>query len=162
MANLVLVEQWLASLGRLCASRISVEDARDFVADFAPMLASRFTDETFSHRSLEHVAAECKYLPTYGEIVALLRSLPAETPQPRRDNVVPIRDDVVVLSPEERKWLAYWHAREAEGFAPLREPDGSLSRPEITDWRAHTLSLLRQYAPDAWAIVATAADRSAA
>jgi hypothetical protein len=162
MADLHRVEQWLVALGRVTAVRITAQDAADFVDKFATMLAGRFPDETFTPRSVEHVAAECKYLPTYGEIVALLRSLPAETPQPRRDNVVPIRDDVVVLSPEERKWLAYWHAREGEGFAPLREPDGSLSRPEITDWRAHTLSLLRQYAPDVWVIVATADDRSAA
>ena len=37
------------------------------------MLAMRFANETFTTASLEAVAAECKYMPTYGELVALLR-----------------------------------------------------------------------------------------
>lgn len=149
MADIHRVEQWLVALGRVTAARLTPEAAADFVDKFATMLAGRFPDETFTPRSVEHVAAECRFLPTYGEIVAHLRSLPSETP-PRRDNVVPIRDDVVILDPNDRHWLNHWHAREAENFVPLRESDGRLSRPDIKDWRAHTESLVRTYAPNAW------------
>ena len=147
MADQIIARRWLIDLGRVVAKRASDADVEDFIDTMAPMLARRFPNETFCFVSLEYVAAECKFLPTYGELVAHLRDWKRSLPAP---SYPAINDNVVDLNPEERQWLRYYHAREAEGFAPLRERDGRLSRPEITDWRQHTLSLLRQYAPSAW------------
>jgi hypothetical protein len=149
MAELPRVEQWLIGLGRLTAARLSSEDATNFIDRHAAMLASRFPDAAFSHVSLEHVAAECRYLPTYGEIVALLRGFLQEHRVATRP--LALNDNVTDVPPEQRYWVAYWHQREAEGFAPLREDDGRLSRPDVTDWREHTASLIRRVAPAAWA-----------
>jgi len=147
MADQIIVRRWLISLGQLTLAKGTPEDADDFVDTMAPMLAIRFPDETFGVVSLEYVAAECRYLPTYGELVALLRDWKRQLPAP---SYPAINDNIVDLPPKERQWLRYFQAREAEGFAPLREPDGRLSRPEITDWREHTESLIRQHAPAAW------------
>lgn len=147
MADLLIAQRWLIRLGRFTKAAVNEVDAAEFVEDFAPLLAMRFPNEILTAVSLEYVAAECKFLPTYGELVALLRDWKRQLPAP---SYPAINDNVVGLSPEGRQWLRYFQAREAEGFAPLREPDGRLSRPEITDWREHTLSLLHQHAPDVW------------
>jgi hypothetical protein len=147
MADQIIARRWLIDLGRLTLAKGTPDDADDFIETMAPMLAMRFPNEIFTAVSLEYVAAECKFLPTYGELVALLRDWKRQLPAP---SYPAINDNVVGLSPEGRQWLRYFQAREAEGFAPLREPDGRLSRPEITDWREHTLSLLHQHAPDVW------------
>jgi|SRR5580765_2257803 hypothetical protein len=74
MADQQVTRRWLVDLGKLTAARSSHDEAADFVASSAPMLALRFPDEAFNIRSLEAVAAQCKYIPTYGELVALLRA----------------------------------------------------------------------------------------
>jgi hypothetical protein len=147
MADQLIVQRWLIRLGRFTAAKLTEADAAEFVEDFAPFLAMRFPDETFNNVSLEFVMAECKYLPTYGELVALLREWKQQLPAP---SWPAINDNVVDLDPRDRSWLSYFQRREAEGFPPLRKPDGRLSRPEITDWRAHELSVLRKHAPAAW------------
>jgi hypothetical protein len=73
MADQLIVRRWLLDLGRLTAARSSHDEAADFIETSTPMLAMRFQNEAFNPASLEHVAAECKYLPTYGELVPLLR-----------------------------------------------------------------------------------------
>lgn len=150
MADLAIVQRWLVRLGRLTAAASTEDDAGEFVELMAPLLAMRFPDETFTVRSLEHVAALSKFLPVYGEIVDRLHDWQRQ--QPRHFHRQ-LNDNVVDLKPESREWLAYWQQRQAEGFAPLREPDGRLSRPDVTDWREHTLSLLRHYAEDVWRYV---------
>ena len=96
MAELHTARRWATQLGRLTSARMSSDEAADFVEAVAPMLAMRFADTAFSAASLEHVAAQCKYLPTYGEIVPLLRdwwrahgpkpqALPAPEPIRQRD-----------------------------------------------------------------------------
>lgn len=72
MAEQALARQWLTQLGRLNGIKIAPEEAGDYLDAFAPMLAKRFDDSAFTAESLEHVAAQCKYLPTYGELVPLL------------------------------------------------------------------------------------------
>lgn len=147
MADVLIAQRWLIQLGKLTVAAKSEEDAEDFVETVAPLLARRFPNEMLTNISLEYVAAECKFLPSYGELIALLRDWRRQLPAP---SYPAINDNVVDLSPEGRQWLRYYQARETEGWAPLREPDGRLSRPEITDWREHTLSLLHQHARDVW------------
>jgi hypothetical protein len=150
MAEIQRVEAWLIQLGRMTSARLSSADANEFVDRYAEFIADRFDDRYFTRASLEHVAAECKYLPGYGELVAVLREF---KPPQATTTYVALNDNVSSLSPEDRRWLVYWERREAERFAPLRNPDGSLTRPDITDWVDHTVSLLRQYAPNVWAYV---------
>ena len=147
MADQAVVRRWLLALGRAAAARANSTDVDDFLETMGPMLALRYPDETFNARSLEWVAAECKYLPTYGEIVALLRDWKRQMPAA---TYPAINDNVVDLEPKDRAWLNYYHLREAEHFAPLREADGRLSRPDITDWRQHTLDVVRHHAWSAW------------
>jgi hypothetical protein len=148
MADQLIVQRWLIRLGKITSARISEDDAADFIEEFSPLLAMRFGDDAFTNVSLEFVAAECKYLPTYGELVALLRDWKRQLPAP---SYPALNDNVADMDAKNRHWLSYYQRREREGFTPLREKDGRLSRPDITDWREHTLSLIRQHAPDAWA-----------
>jgi len=60
--------RWLIQLGKLTATNISSDEASDYIDATLPMLEMRFPPAAFTLESLEHVAAQCKYLPTYGEI----------------------------------------------------------------------------------------------
>jgi hypothetical protein len=150
MADVLIVQRWLIRFGRFTAARLDEADAAEFVEDFAPLLAMRFGDEAFTNVSLEYVAGECKYLPTYGELVAHLRDWKRQLPAP---SYPALNDNVADMDAKNRHWLGYYQRRERDGFPPLREKDGRLSRPDVTDWREHTLSLLHQHAPDAWAFL---------
>ena len=72
MADLIIAQRWLLQLGKAVAVRASSDDADDFVETMAPMLAHRFPNEAFSFDALEYVAAQSKFLPTYGELVERL------------------------------------------------------------------------------------------
>jgi hypothetical protein len=148
MADLIIAQRWLIRLGRITAAKLDEIDAAEFVEDIAPLLAMRFPNESLTNISLEYVAAECRFLPTYGELVAHLRDWQRQLPAP---SYPALNDNVADMDAKNRHWLNYYQRREREGFAPLREKDGRLSRPDVTDWREHTLSLLHQHAPDAWA-----------
>jgi hypothetical protein len=117
MADQVVVRRWLIDLGRLTAARSSHDEAADFIDTSTPMLAMRFPNEAFNSVSLEAVAAECKYLPAYGELVPLLSAWwrqhrpqhPALEPPPTPARTPPTEDE-----------LAYVQARVAEMIAALR------------------------------------------
>lgn len=102
MADQAIARRWLIDLGKLTAARSSHDEAADFVASCAPMLAMRFPDAAFNVRSLEAVAAQCKYIPTYGELVGLLRAWwqphrpaqPALPPPPIRQRAEPTPEEV--------------------------------------------------------------------
>ena len=143
----IAIQRWLILLGKTFAGRISAEEASQFIETMEPLLAWRFPPAAFNFASLEHVAAACKFLPAYGEIVAPLSEW-WEANQPRQQRPA-LNDNVIDIPPDERAWVAYWHKREAENFAPLREDDGRLSRPDVTDWRWHTYTLIRRIAPAA-------------
>jgi hypothetical protein len=74
MADEAIIRQWLIHLGDVLTVHVSDERATNFLDSFAPLLAMRFDDAAFTPVSLEHVAAQCKYLPTYGELVPLLQA----------------------------------------------------------------------------------------
>lgn len=102
MPDQSLIRQWLTQLGRLTSAKIEAEEVANYLDAFTPMLAERFDDSAFSVKSLEHVAAQCRYLPTYGELVPLLTTwvrqhretqrmlaLPAPAPEAREPYVPP-------------------------------------------------------------------------
>lgn len=72
MADHALVRRWLGQLGRLVSASMSPAEAADYLDAFTPMLAMRFDDGAFTPTSLEHIAAQCRYLPAYGELAPLL------------------------------------------------------------------------------------------
>lgn len=140
------IRDWLKALGALVAAAFSQAEAQARLDAFVPLLAEEYPNANryFSRHSLRYVAAKCLYFPTFGELCAHLNAWSKEA----KPDVLSIGDDCG-LSERDRHWLAHWHRRERENFAPLREPDGRLSRPDVTDWREHEMSLLRAYAPAA-------------
>lgn len=143
-----IVRDWLKALGALVAVALSAEEADSRLSAFVPLLADEFSERYFTPNSLRFVARACKFFPTYGELVDHLNAWSRQAKSPH----AALRNDSN-LAPEEQGWLAYWRRRQAEGFAPLREADGRLSRPEIRDWRLHTETLIQHYAPNAWHVV---------
>lgn len=92
MAEIIAVQRWLIGLGRLTATPRTEADAESFIEAMAPMLGMRFPDEAFTAASLEAVAAQCKYLPTYGELVGYLHGWWRDNrPRPRALPSPPIR-----------------------------------------------------------------------
>jgi hypothetical protein len=132
MADQDRVRQWLVRLGRFTVSSISSDEAAAFVADMAPMLAERFSDASFTPRSLEHVAAECKYLPTYGEIVAHLRTFVEQ----REHETASVTDQRDGLTDENRSCVRNWqrHASGDWGKIIPVNPQAALYR-ELDRWR---------------------------
>lgn len=62
------IRQWLIRLGRASGGRISTDEAADYVDGIEPLLVTHWPPAAFTFASLEHVASQCKYLPSYGEI----------------------------------------------------------------------------------------------
>lgn len=134
-------QKWCAMLAKLCAPMDAVTASGALVA-MLPLLTD-LPDEAFVAGSLAHVASKAKRCPAYADLRVWLDEWWKE----HRPPLPALSDDVADLTAYERMWLAYWHRCEREGFPPLREPDGRLSRPDIRDWREHTVSLIRVQAP---------------
>jgi len=117
MADQLVVRRWLIDLGKLSAARLSHDEAADFIDTSTPILAMRFPNDAFNVVSLEAVASECKYLPTYGELVPLLSAWwrqnrphhPALPPPPIPARTPPTEDEIEAV-----------HARVVETVALLR------------------------------------------
>jgi hypothetical protein len=63
-----VVTKWLSALGTLCAGSMTAEDARTKIGAYATMLDGRFQPWAYSRRSLEAVAVQSKFWPSYGEL----------------------------------------------------------------------------------------------
>lgn len=151
MSDQTIIRNWLKALGVMSGARMGADEAQARLNAFVPNLVESFPDQKyFCQLSLRYVAERCKFFPTYGELVEHLNSW-SWTKQPLKS--LALTDDVTTLTDKDRIWLSYWVRRRAEGFSPLREPDGRLSRPDVQDWRRHTESLIRQHAPKAWATI---------
>lgn len=66
------VVSWLNDLATLTAGNAPLADSRAKVAALTGMLATDYPPEAFSRASLRHVARECKFFPSYAELVAIL------------------------------------------------------------------------------------------
>lgn len=66
------IRRWLQSLGTLCATTLSVQDAQDKLRAYAPMLQREFNAAFFTADSLAFVARQTKYFPSYGEMCEAL------------------------------------------------------------------------------------------
>jgi hypothetical protein len=144
---------WLRALGGLVATAsMTVEDARERLIIMTPMLEQEFGERVFCGSSLAYAARRCKFFPTFSELCAHLGEWQKENQPPL--TAVALADNVVSVSPDARRWIGFWDKRANQGWEPLREPDGRLSRPDIRDWKKHTASLIRQCSPEAWAFIA--------
>lgn len=141
-------QKWIAMLAKLCCPMDAVT-AGAALAAMLPMLED-LPDGAFTDRSLTHIARLATGVPSYAKLRAWL----AEWWKDNKPAMPALPDNLAALTADERRWLAYWHQREREGFAPLREPDGRLSRPDVRDWRAHAASMVRRYAPRVLELVA--------
>lgn len=66
------VVTWLNDLATLTAGTTPLADSKAKVAALASMLASEYPPEAFSRRSLEHIARQCTFFPSYGELARAL------------------------------------------------------------------------------------------
>jgi len=67
------VTRWLNDLTRLTAGSAPPADADERIAAYAGLLADNFPNETvFTRATLEHVAGQCRFFPSYGEVAQLL------------------------------------------------------------------------------------------
>jgi len=66
------ISGWLYELANLTAGSAPLNDAKAKVASIATALADDFPADAFSRQSLIAVARECKFFPSYAELVAVL------------------------------------------------------------------------------------------
>lgn len=62
------LSEWLVALGNLCAGSMPAQDAQIKTRAYAPLLQSRYEPAAFCAKSLEAVAAQSKFWPSYGEL----------------------------------------------------------------------------------------------
>lgn len=151
-----VVRKWLLSLGTLCAGSMPVEEARMRVAAYASMLSEQFGPHAFTQGSLEKVARESKFFPSYAEVAERLSAWQRENPPPRHTALAaPAAGDFSGWTASDHSWLESWRAQRAAGFPPVkdpcpRQPDIESNNP-IDHRRAQWAKLIRQMSPRAWA-----------
>jgi hypothetical protein len=150
-----IVDKWLRSLGVLCAGTMAADEARTRCAAYASMVAGEFPVAAFTQKSLEAVARECRFFPSYGELVEYLGkfwrdhkpaflALPSAGPQSS-------------WTATDQSWFDTWQRHQSEGFANVpncpRYPGITPDRPE-NHRRAHVASMVRRFSPSAWTRIA--------
>ena len=140
-----LIRDWLKQLGELCSVGLSPEEAAAKLEIFAPALATRFDAGAFTGVSLEEVAANCRFFPTYGELVALLRAwLDGDTDQsqPRR-----IAADADPVTGERDAWVTNWQNHADGNWG--RSKDGTPYRGDGSQLK-RDLARVKQFQPSAY------------
>jgi hypothetical protein len=67
-----IVREWTIALGILTAGTMTRVEAEMKLAAYVPLLQSHFVVGAFTQQSLHHVAAQCKWFPSYAEVVGHL------------------------------------------------------------------------------------------
>lgn len=129
------VAVWLNDLAIITAGNAPLADSRAKVAALASMLATEFPPEAFCRDSLQHVAAECTFFPSYAELTRVLRGWLKDQPSPF---VQRITDACAGIEANQAK---RWLARLARGDVPNV---------------ATSLDVLRQHSPGVFQRVITA------
>lgn len=134
--------QWCAMLSKLVAP-MDATTATKALVEMLPMLAD-VADGAFTAGSLDAVAGAVRRVPTYSE----LRNGLIQWWEANRPPVAELAEGGGIgLTVEDQRWLSWWRRREAQNFEPLRDAAGYLLRPDVADWRAHAMSMLRARAP---------------
>lgn len=94
------VREWTIALGVLTSGNMTRGDAEMKLRAYVPLLQDQFPVGAFTPASLHHVAAQCKWFPSYAEVVEHLRgwwrdhrpappALPPPPPIRERDEPTP-------------------------------------------------------------------------
>lgn len=115
------VRQWIAALGVLTAGNMTRAEAEMKLRAYVPLLQDRFPPAAFTQASLEAVASQCRFFPSYADVAAHLgnwwrenRPLPPALPPP------PVVE--VPREPPTPEAIEYVHERVREIVATLRLP----------------------------------------
>lgn len=136
---------WVAMVAKLCAPQDAAGAARGLMA-YLPMLAD-FPPPAFTAQSAEAVARANRYVPSYAQLRDALADWWRDN-QPRHTQIG--RDKPKGWNETDEVWLAYWHRREASGFAPcpnMVKPPGGYT------WREHAASMVRCHSLKAWSVI---------
>jgi hypothetical protein len=145
-----IAPEWLASLGLLTAGTMTAEDAKAKCVAYVSMIFEQFEAWAFTKVSLEAVARQCKWFPSYAELVEHLGAWCREN----RPRVLAIAGpgSEYVMQPSDWGWVRYWDNRKAAGFSNIANcpkypgvPDHPQAHRE-----AHATSLVRSKSPAAW------------
>jgi hypothetical protein len=63
------VREWTIALGILTAGQMTRADAEMKLAAYVPLLQDNFPAAAFTQDSLHHVARQCKWFPSYAEVI---------------------------------------------------------------------------------------------
>lgn len=112
------VREWTIALGILTAGNMTRADAEMKLRAYVPLLQDNFPPAAFTQDSLHHVARQCKWFPSYAEVVEHLGSWWKEHRPPLR--ALPPPDIPPPRPPATPEEIEYVHARVAEVIAALR------------------------------------------
>jgi len=148
-----IVRDWLKALATLTQANMAKDELVGKLGAYVPMLLQRFgSTAAFCPDSLEHVASQCKFFPTYAElcdalvpwwrehrpmpplIAAKEATPPSEPPSPRHPNELQHVASVVArvigeLKQEETEKAAYYAKANNALPATRRE----MTRAELTE-----------------------------
>ena len=68
-----IVREWTVALGILTSGNMTRADAEMKLRAYVPLLQDNFPAAAFTQDSLHHVAAQCKWFPSYAEVIEHLR-----------------------------------------------------------------------------------------
>lgn len=66
------IARWITDLATLTAGNAPLADSKAKITALTGMLGEQYPPELFTRKSIEHVARECKFFPSYAELVASL------------------------------------------------------------------------------------------
>jgi len=68
VTDLRVISAWLTDLANLTAGNASMREIKPRIGGIASMLSDNFPTGAFTRNSLEHVARQCSFFPSYGEL----------------------------------------------------------------------------------------------
>src|SRR5215472_9384616 len=112
---------WLNDLATITAGTAPLADAKAKIAALSALLIDEFPEAAFCKQSLVHVAASCKFFPTFSELRDALTAWWRENKPTKA-----IEGPQSEWTDDERNYLAAWHRRRAGGKYPIEDLPRSL------------------------------------
>lgn len=132
------VRKWTIALGVLTAGNMTRADAEMKLRAYVPLLQDQFPAGAFTPASLHHVAAQCKWFPSYAEVIEHLRgwwrehrpyvALPPPSPPPPRPDPTP--EEMEAVSRTVREVTAALHTSAILKDTTGRSLDEAPRRPQ--------------------------------
>jgi hypothetical protein len=115
-----IVREWVIVLGVLTAGNMSRAEAEMKLRAYVPLLQDQFPAGAFTQESLHAVAAQCKWFPSYAEVIQHLRGWWREhRPAPP---ALPPPAPVPPRQPPTEAEIAHVHACVQQIIANMRSP----------------------------------------